>query len=137
MADQKFEPDSEADDFDGVASSAQTPVRTPSRPLPIPEGNEGDASSSSSGEFEEPHLPQHVVIDALVAANLQRRTPAQRNLSSSARLVNTERAIREAAAYASSRTIVGTQSPVRRVSQRTSRNNLPSARQSAIIASLK
>jgi len=123
LADQDFEPDSDADDSDGDASSARTSVRTPddcltrrSRPLPIPEGNEEDASSSSSGDFEEPHFPRHDVIDALVAANLQRRTTAQRNLSPSARLVNTEKAIRVAAAYASSRTIVGTQSPVRRVS---------------------
>jgi len=69
-------------------------------------------------------------MGALVAANLKRRTPAQRNLTQAERKAATEKAIRDAAAFTSSHTIVGTQSPARRTSARTSARNSPSARTS-------
>ena len=102
--------------------------------MPIAEGNE-DSSSSSDDDTAN-------VMGALVAAKLQRRTPAQRNLTQAERQAATEKAIREAAAFASSetvfgdnafpssQTIVGTQSPARRTSARTSARNSPSARTS-------
>ena len=139
LADQEFEPDSDAEDSDGGASSARTSVRTPDesvarfpRPsvartqplprMPIAEGNEESSSSSDDDTSN--------VMGALVAANLKRRTPAQRNLTQAERKAATEKAIRDAAAFASSHTIVGTQSPARRTSARTSARNSPSARTS-------